>query len=701
MTPEHWQQVKALLESALQREPGERAAFISEACGGDESLRHEVESLIISHGEAGSFIEEPAFNINAEMFADEQTESLAGSSFGPYEILSKLGAGGMGDVYLAQDNRLGRKVALKLLPSHFTSDRDRLRRFQQESRAASALNHPNILTIYEVGEASDRPFIATEFIDGQTLRKRMTARLTLGDALEISIQVASALSAAHAAGIVHRDIKPENIMIRADGFVKVLDFGLVKLTEKRATDSEASTLVNTDAGVVMGTAHYMSPEQARGFAVDTRTDIWSLGVVLYEMVTGHTPFEGGTPSDVLSLILQREPAPLVRYSPEVPTELERIIRKALHKDREERYQTVKDFLIDLKNLKRELEFKAELERSASSNRNDEAMGAMSSGLAVNGTATQPPVQTSSIAAAHPTSSAEYVVTKIRHHKQVVFIVLGTIALLAVGWYLVHLRSRTNVASTPLRNAAFTQLTDQPGPEYFPSLSPDGKSMVYASYVAGSWDLYLQRVGGKNSINLTKDSPADDTQPAFSPDGEQIAFRSAREGGGIFVMGATGESVKRLTDFGFNPAWSPDGKEIACADESIVQPYSRGTTGTRTWTVNVATGEKQLVTKVDSVQPNWSPHGVRIAYWGRRSGMAQRDIWTIPAGGGEPAEVTNDPAVDWNPVWSPDGKYLYFASDRGGSMNLWRVPIGAVGESTGTARGGHHSVTLQRSPEFFP
>src|SRR2546430_10686395 len=210
----------------------------------------------------------------------------------------------MGDVYLAQDSRLGRKVALKLLPSHFTSDADRLRRFQQEARAASALNHPNILTIHEIGEIDGHPFIATEFIDGQTLREHTTKPLIkLEEALDVAAQVASALAAAHQAGIVHRDIKPENIMIRHDGIVKVLDFGLVKLTEKGATDSEASTFVNTDAGVVMGTAHYMSPEQARGKKLDARTDIWSLGVVLYELVAGRLPFEGGTPSDVLSLIL--------------------------------------------------------------------------------------------------------------------------------------------------------------------------------------------------------------------------------------------------------------------------------------------------------------------------------------------------------------------------------------------------------------
>jgi Tol biopolymer transport system component len=691
MTPEHWQRVKQLLQSALERKPNERSAFVAEACAGDESLRKDVEELIISHEQAGSFIEEPPLNVYAEMLADEPTESLVGQAFGAYRILSQLGAGGMGEVYLAQDNRLGRKVALKLLPSYFTQDQDRLRRFQQEARAASALNHPNILTIHEIGQIDDHPFIATEFIDGQTLREHTAkALIKLEEALDVAAQVASALAAAHKAGIIHRDIKPENIMIRHDGFVKVLDFGLVKLIEKPDTDSVGSTLVNTEAGVVMGTAHYMSPEQARGKKVDARTDIWSLGVVTYEMVTGHTPFEGGTPGDVLSLILQREPAPLVRYSPEVPAELERIIRKALHKDREERYQTVKDFLIDLKNLRRELEFKAELERSASPNRSDEAVAAMSSDQAVAGIAKQPAVQTSLADAAHPTSSAEYIVTEIKHHKQGVFIALGTIVILAVVWYLLpRFSSRTKVASTPLGNATFTQLTDQSGPEYFPSLSPDGKSMIYASYAAGNWDLYLQRVGGKNSINLTKDSPADDTQPAFSPDGELIAFRSEREGGGIFVMGATGESVKRLTDFGDNPAWSPDGKEIACADESIVEPGALYNPDSRIWAVNVATGERRLVTKENSMQPNWSPHGVRVAYWGRRSATAQRDIWTIPAGGGEPVEVTNDPAVDWNPVWSPDGKYLYFASDRAGSTNLWRVP---VEEQTGKVLGPPEAVT---------
>lgn len=277
-------------------------------------------------------------------------------SISHYQIVKKLAAGGMGEVYLAEDVQLGRRVALKLLPADVASDKGRMRRFIQEARAASALNHPNILTVYEFGEAESIYFIATEFIDGVTLRNRMGHEpMRVSDALEAAVQTAEALAAAHGAGIVHRDIKPENIMLRADGYIKVLDFGLAKLTERRAADTDAPTLVMTDAGVVMGTARYMSPEQARGLPVDARTDIWSLGVVLYEMVTGRAPFEGTTITDTIVSILKLEPLPLAQFSPEVPAELQRIVTKALAKEQEERYQTSKDFAADLKRLKRDLE----------------------------------------------------------------------------------------------------------------------------------------------------------------------------------------------------------------------------------------------------------------------------------------------------------------------------------------------------------
>ena len=282
--------------------------------------------------------------------------SIVGKQIGHYQVLNRIGRGGMGEVFLAQDTSLGRKVALKLLRTDFTSER--LRRFRQEARAASALNHPNILTIHEIGQEGSLHFMATEYVEGETLRQPISRTpLTLDQALDVAIQMASALSAAHHAGIIHRDIKPENIMLREDGYVKVLDFGLAKLAEPKAVDSEAPTLVHvqTEPGMVMGTVSYMSPEQARGLEVDARTDIFSLGVVLYEMAAGRQPFEGETASDVMSLILQKEPLPLTHSLPEVPGELERIVRKALRKDKEERYQTIKDLQIDLRNLRKELE----------------------------------------------------------------------------------------------------------------------------------------------------------------------------------------------------------------------------------------------------------------------------------------------------------------------------------------------------------
>ncbi len=353
MTPERSQKVKEIFQSALVRAPAERSAFLFDACGGDKALRQEVQSLLAAHEKDETFIDSPAYQVVAGSLVAEKPELNVGQTIASYEIISFISRGGMGEVYLAHDTRLGRKVALKLLPAAFTNDKDRLQRFVQEARAASALNHPNIITIYEILEANSVRLIAAEFVEGETLRQRLSeAPPSLAESRHIAIQVADALTAAHKAGITHRDIKPENIMLRPDGYVKVLDFGLAKLTEPRESGSEDATraLVKTEAGVVMGTVAYMSPEQARGLQVDERTDIWSLGVVLHEMLAGELPFAGETKSDVIASILKTEPAPPRHFNEKIPAELERIVSKTLVKDREERYQSARDLLIDLRRL---------------------------------------------------------------------------------------------------------------------------------------------------------------------------------------------------------------------------------------------------------------------------------------------------------------------------------------------------------------
>ena len=368
MNPERWRQLEDLFQSTLECAPQERTVFLVEACGGDESLCREVELLIASYEQDAGFIETPACEFALPLFADQPLEVPVGHALGPYTVLATLGVGGMGEVYLAEDTRLGRKVALKLLPALLTYDRDCLRRFEQEARAASALNHPHILTIYEIGQVDGMHFIATEFIDGETLRQQMAGHMVpIGDVLTVAEQVAAALAAAHAAGIVHRDIKPENIMVRRDGYVKVVDFGLAKLTTPQMDGTPAPALrpvkTETHPGVVLGTVRYMSPEQARGLQVDARTDLWSLGVVLYEMLTGRVPFEGPTPSDVLATILEREPPPVSHYAGEVPEALAWVVTKALTKDREERYQTAREMLADVRRLRQRLQTAAALERS--------------------------------------------------------------------------------------------------------------------------------------------------------------------------------------------------------------------------------------------------------------------------------------------------------------------------------------------------
>jgi serine/threonine protein kinase len=552
-----------------------------------------------------------------------------------YEIVEKLGEGGMGVVYKARDTHLDRFVAIKVLPPERVADSERKRRFIQEAKAASALNHPNIVTVHDITQDQSIDFIVMEHVAGKTLGQLIPRKgLPLNQTLKYAVQIADALAKAHAKGIVHRDLKPTNIMVTEDGLVKVLDFGLAKLTEPVETDELAPTRTikagegpKTEEGTIVGTVAYMSPEQAEGKKVDSRSDIFSFGSLLYEMTTGRRAFLGETRLSTLSAILRQDPKPLREVVEGVPREMERIVAICLRKDPNRRIQHMEDVRVELEALKEESDSGALLEQVSLPGRRK----------------------------------------RLPRWLAIAAGVLLIAAIAAVAW-------RLGKPTPAARQPSFTQLTDVSGQELFPSLSPDAKSFIYASRAAGKWDICLQRVGGKNAINLTKDSPGNSTQPAFSPDGDRIAFRSDRGGGGIFVMAALGESVKRLTDFGFNPAWSPDGRQIVCATENIQTPESRFTVS-QLWVVDVATGQKRLLFQGDAVQPHWSPHGYRIAYWANRAG--QRDIFTVRANAGpseKPVPVTTDPPLDWNPIWSPDGRYLYFSSNRGGSMNLWRVPI---------------------------
>jgi serine/threonine-protein kinase len=439
MIPDQWQKAKELFDAALRRSPDERLRFLDENCN-DDDVRREVESLLANAEDAAGFLEQPAVGEVAKAIVGNRKKLHVSQSLSHYKIIKLLGAGGMGEVYLAEDTRLHRQVALKTLPDSNGNDQH-LQRFLREAQAASALNHPHICTIYEINDDGDTPFIAMEYVVGETLDKKIKTQLEPNQILDIALQIADALAEAHAHNIVHRDIKPANIIVTPRGQAKVLDFGLAK---KIAAESEDETQqIVSQAGLIIGTASYMSPEQARGREVDARSDIFSFGVVLYEMIAGKLPFDGENAVDVISSILHQEPPPLHQLLPEVSLDLKRIINQSLRKDRAERYQTMKDLLIDLKDIRQELEFQNKLERTTSTNREE------TNTQIINATTGD---------AVHTTSSAEYVASEINKHKSV-FIAALVILSLAIGglgyWYLNNSLSKTtqieSIAVLPFRS----------------------------------------------------------------------------------------------------------------------------------------------------------------------------------------------------------------------------------------------------------
>jgi Tol biopolymer transport system component len=681
MTPERWQRAEGLAREALERPPSERAALLTEGSGGDDELRLKAESLLsfYARAEAEDHDGRPRGETPDGLLSTVRTETLVGRLLGQYRVEREIGRGGMGEVYLARDARLDRPVALKLLPSFLTSDPGRARRFEREARAASSLNHPNIITVHEFGESEGLRFIVTEYVEGRTLKEMIgTGGLKLSQTLDAAIQIASALEAAHRVGVVHRDVKPENVMVREDGYVKVLDFGLAKPTAKPrpgtpdGSGDTAPTALITEPGVIMGTVSYMSPEQARGEEVDQRSDIFSLGIVLYEMVTGHRPFRGETVSHTMVAILEREPAPLSQYTPDAPEELQRAVSKALRKDRAERYQTMGELLAELREVREEVSFRARQEMHLSSG------GA--SAEALRGVVAQ-------------TS------TRSRWGRAALWAAASAVAITALGFGAYRYVSSRRAAPTP-SSAKLSRITAN-GKVWAVAVSRDGRHVAYSAGPFRQQGLWVMQTGTGSGVQILPaadevayegltfspdgdhvyyvrrlgNNPAElyrvptlggtgkrllvdlETAVEFSPDGRQIAFvrdvlgREPLSETRLMVANAdgTGERVvaarKAPSHYGVAPlwkvAWSPDGEYIACpaADHSLP-----GELKSQLVAVSLKDGSERPLTGqkwFNIKQAAWLRDGSGLVVVGRTQATASSQVWHLSYPGGELRRLSND------------------------------------------------------------
>ncbi len=537
----------------------------------------------------------------------------------------------MGVVYRALDFKLEREVALKVLLPDLVKNEVRKRRFIQEAKLASALKHPNIAVIYEIDDAEDTTFIAMELIEGLKLSDLLAReRLSISRATAMAVEILEGLSSAHEKSIVHRDLKPGNLMVTADGHIKIIDFGLAKLVERASdADSDAHTKVkgDTQEGQVLGTVAYMSPEQARGESVDNRTDLFTFGIVFYEMLTGETPFQGSSAVETMSAIIH-QPAPPVSRSVKGPLAeaLSRIVERCLEKDPEDRYQTAKDLLSEVRRAKRDSE----------------------SGARVAGVSAAP-----------------------GRRRVLVWTLLG-IAALAVAVF--SLRRLGSGPAPPPRFTHAIQVTSALGVEDHPSWSPDSQTLAYESNQSGNWDIWVTQVGSGQHLNRTEDHDGDDLNPSWSPDGREIAFISNRDGGGAYVMSALAGSSRKLAVLAeASPQWSSDGTQLAYVLRVAGE-------GLQAEVLSLASGESRRFPVPGSGNfrwdLTWSPDGRFFAYADGPGEPRQiTQLWLLRASSGEAIPITNGQWKDESPSWSKDGRYLYFVSNRGGAMDLWRQEIG--------------------------
>ena len=722
MTADRWQQIDRVFHSTLECAPEKRARFLSQVCGDDHDLRTEVESLLRAHEQDGSFLDLPAYEVAADFLADAFGGLLAGQQIGPYKIISPLATGGMGEVYLAQDTRLGRKIALKLLPPDFAKDQHRVRRFAQEARAASALNHPNVCVIHEVGTTNDgRHFIAMELVEGITLRERISqGPLSLADALTVADQIAAALMAAHAGGVIHRDIKPENIMLRRDGYVKVLDFGLAKLSESqpgRNNINEDSTIahVHTEPGTQMGTIRYMSPEHLRERPVDERADIWSLGVVLHEMITGVTPFEARTRNEIIALILKRQPTRL-RFFDDVPPEFQELVAKALNKNRGQRYQTVSELAADLKNLRRQLMGETSAEPLSLPDQNAAAKERITKASLESAKRHQPKVQahgSSEVwksALTYISHTAEHVLSGIREHpKATIFSGLTAIvALLLIGPGIPRLTNRLKglFSRTPQQQfAPFQAIKMAPltnsGQSVCAAISSDGKFVAHAEQKDGLQQLVLTNTATAASPVIVPPSAVTYVGLTFSQDNNYLYFtrRESSDIGAIYQVALPGSPPRKIKDDAdTSMSFSPTGDRFA---------FIRVNKASREHSLMIASAdgseERPLATWRDAsnifVGPTWSPDGrsiVCVSAWWEKDARAKLVKFDVESGHSEQIRGRQWYSI-YQVAWLGDGHLIVCAKEEALSpIQLWRVsyPAGETQRITNDTA-NYESVSVSR------